>query len=305
MNNTIDSAKNNKKGDIMENTKKKCFIITPIGSETDPIRRHIDGIINAAIRPALEDKYEIIVAHNITEPGSITKQIISEIYRDELVIANLTNRNPNVMYELAFRHSLGTPVIMIAEKGTNLPSDIMMERTIFYCNDAQGVLELRDRLKETENSLNFETKCSPIYDILRELHLEEKIIEQSASQDGHSDPKNTTLLYVLEKLDSIESRLTFTRNTRPTSRYDGEKRLNFTFAPHNDISIYRLNRYIEAATKNEPKLIFNKIRHFHTDNLLTISYYSSETLSQDYIRVLFIKILETFGLQEVKFIPEA
>lgn len=39
----------------MANTKskkKQCFFITPIGSETDKIRRHIDGIIDASIRPA-------------------------------------------------------------------------------------------------------------------------------------------------------------------------------------------------------------------------------------------------------------
>ena len=34
--------------------KDKCFIITPIGDDTDPIRRHIEGIIDAALRPALE-----------------------------------------------------------------------------------------------------------------------------------------------------------------------------------------------------------------------------------------------------------
>ena len=135
--------------------EKKCFIITPIGSESDPIRRHIEGIIEAAIRPALGDKYELIVAHKIYEPGSITKQVISEIYNAELVIANLTNRNPNVMYELAFRHSLGKAAIMIAESGTNLPSDIIMERVIFYHNDAQGVLDLKEALVKAESEIDF------------------------------------------------------------------------------------------------------------------------------------------------------
>ena len=48
--------------------KDKCFIITPIGDDTDPIRRHIEGIIDAALRPALEDKYDLVVAHRISEP---------------------------------------------------------------------------------------------------------------------------------------------------------------------------------------------------------------------------------------------
>ena len=69
---------------------ERCFVITPIGSETDPIRRHIDGVIKAAIQPAFEDKYEVFASHMISQPGTITKQIIQEIYCDKLVIANLT-----------------------------------------------------------------------------------------------------------------------------------------------------------------------------------------------------------------------
>ena len=46
--------------------KKRCFIITPIGNDNDSIRRHIDGIIDAAIKPALEPDYEVVAAHKIT-----------------------------------------------------------------------------------------------------------------------------------------------------------------------------------------------------------------------------------------------
>ncbi len=63
----------------MPEQKKTCFIITPIGDETEPIRRHIEGIIDTAIKPALGKKYDIIVAHEISEPRSITKQVINEI----------------------------------------------------------------------------------------------------------------------------------------------------------------------------------------------------------------------------------
>ena len=32
-------------------SRERCFVVTPIGSEGDPIRRHIDGVIKAAIKP--------------------------------------------------------------------------------------------------------------------------------------------------------------------------------------------------------------------------------------------------------------
>lgn len=189
--------------------KSRCFIITPIGDDSDPIRRHIDGIIEAAIKPALENKYDLVVAHKISEPGSITKQIIKEIYSAKLVIANLTNRNPNVMYELAFRHSLGKPVIMIAEKGTPLPSDIIMQRTIFYQNDAQGVLDLRAQIRDAENHIDFEKENSPIYDVIHEYSRDAQIIKISQDQLSDSiDGENAnTLRYILQKLNNLEDAL--------------------------------------------------------------------------------------------------
>lgn len=186
--------------------KDKCFIITPIGDDTDPIRRHIEGIIDAALRPALEDKYDLVVAHRISEPGSITKQIITEIYSAKLVVANLTNRNPNVMYELALRHSLGKPVIMIAEKGTPLPSDIVMERTIFYQNDARGVIELRENIAAAEKEIDYEKTESPIYNVLHDVLKDRQIIEFSESQSiSQEDDGNATVLkYILQKLTNLE-----------------------------------------------------------------------------------------------------
>ena len=193
--------------------KDKCFIITPIGDDTDPIRRHIEGIIDAALRPALEDKYDLVVAHRISEPGSITKQIITEIYSAKLVVANLTNRNPNVMYELALRHSLGKPVIMIAEKGTPLPSDIVMERTIFYQNDARGVIELRESIAAAEKEIDYDKTESPIYNVLHDVLKDRQIIEFSESQSisREEDGNATVLKYILQKLTNLEDAVQISR----------------------------------------------------------------------------------------------
>ena len=89
-------------------SRERCFVVTPISSEGGPIRRHIDGVIKAAIKPVLEaDGYQVIAAHTMSESGTIDKQIFKELYEDKLVIANLTQNNPNVMYELAARHCFG------------------------------------------------------------------------------------------------------------------------------------------------------------------------------------------------------
>lgn len=169
--------------------KKRCFIITPIGNDNDSIRRHIDGIIDAAIKPALEPDYEVVAAHKITETGTITKQIIKEIYQDELAIANLTGNNPNVMYELAIRYCLGKPVLTIAEKGTSLPFDVMPERTIFYINDPKGSLDLKAAIRKYVANLDISKKGSPIHDIIHEIDADAEVLSiVKSSPKGNLTP---------------------------------------------------------------------------------------------------------------------
>lgn len=181
--------------------KKRCFIITPIGGENEPIRRHIEGIIDAAIVPVLNDEFEIVVAHRIHTTGTITKQIIAEIYSADLVIANLTGRNPNVMYELALRHCIGTPLITIADQETSLPADIISERTIFYKNDAQGVLDLRDELLKYVGKIDYSQKNSPILDALSDVIKTNSILELTQESGSEED---SALNLIIKKLNSIE-----------------------------------------------------------------------------------------------------
>lgn len=187
------------------NKEKSCFVITPIGEENSPIRRHIDGVINAAIRPALEFNYEVRVAHEFTSPGSINKQVIVEIYNADLVIANLTELNPNVMYELAVRHATKKPVIMIMEKGNKLPFDVVNERTIFYKNDFQGVLDLKEELIKAEKGIICNDSLSnPIYDSLQNYIQEESLIKKIESENSEDVDVLKSILY---KISAMESRM--------------------------------------------------------------------------------------------------
>lgn len=176
---------------------KKCFVIIPIGSADSDIRRSADGLLEAVIKPILREKgFEVFVSHEISSPGSITRQIIEHLLEDNLVIANLTDLNPNVMYELAVRHATRLPVVSLAAEGTELPFDIADERTIFYQDDMAGTEELKPRLAEAVTAaIKDKHPDNPIYRAAKSKVFRESIDTKDVDK------------YLLERLDSIETTL--------------------------------------------------------------------------------------------------
>ncbi len=192
----------------MSDKKKTCFVVTPIGKLGSDIRRHIDGVLKIAIRPAFEDEYQVEAAHTCFESTSITKQVYQKLYDSDLVIADLTGLNPNVMYELGIRFCFGKPVILIAEEGTPLPFDINERRTFFYKGDALGFSELQDSLVQIKKLLNINEIDSPIHDALQEGQLfNPKAISEQDNQIVEM------LNLMMKKLDMVSEQPSY-RNKR-------------------------------------------------------------------------------------------
>lgn len=126
-----------------------CFVIAPIGEEGSDTRRHSDQVLKHLIKPAAEEcGYEKVVrADQISMPGMMTPQIIQHLVEAPLVIADLTDHNPNVFYELALRHAIKKPVVQLMKEGDPLPFDVFQMRTVPF--------DLRDpdKLEESRRNL--------------------------------------------------------------------------------------------------------------------------------------------------------
>ena len=113
------------------NTKNACFVISPIGESDSDTRKRADQILRHVIKPAVEQcGYIATRADEIDQPGIITSQVIQRVVEDPLVVADLTERNPNVFYELAIRHALRKPLVQIIKKGEQIPFDVAATRTV-------------------------------------------------------------------------------------------------------------------------------------------------------------------------------
>ncbi|OFV69409.1 hypothetical protein [Acetobacterium wieringae] len=177
-----------------EKKKKTCFIITPVGGNDSEIRRHAKGVIEEVIIPVLEScgfEKPVPIYENCIS-GSLVKTIVRSIYEADLVIANLTQQNPNVMYEVALRHSVAKPIIHISSEVENLPFDINSYNTIDYRDDMLGANVLKEKLKNSIDAINFENPVisNPIIDniaerVIKDIPKEEveyiKVFEELAN----------------------------------------------------------------------------------------------------------------------------
>ena len=112
--------------------ERACFVIGPIGDENTPARNNADMLLRYVIKAALEPKYQVIRADEISTPGMINDQVIASIRNADLVVADLHGENPNAYYEVAIAHCFRKSTIHMIAKGAKIPFDLHEYRTIHY-----------------------------------------------------------------------------------------------------------------------------------------------------------------------------
>jgi nucleoside 2-deoxyribosyltransferase len=101
-------------------------------------------------------------ADEIKSNRAIMQDVWKSICEARIIIADLTELNPNVMYELGIAHTLGKETIIIYRKDKNIkfPFDISHIRRIEYENTPVGGTKLVSELKDTLRSILTPEKIS-------------------------------------------------------------------------------------------------------------------------------------------------
>lgn len=77
--------------------------------------------------------------------GIIMDQIRENIARAGIIIAELSEQNPNVFYELGLAHAWNKKVIMITQNIRNIPFDLKHWRMVIY--DRSNINGLKEKLR--------------------------------------------------------------------------------------------------------------------------------------------------------------
>ncbi|MGM9666780.1 MAG: hypothetical protein ACI3XN_01835 [Eubacteriales bacterium] len=104
---------------------KKLFVIMPFSEKTDKYPKgYFDEVFSSLIVPAAAQAG--YVAQTASKNGSdiIHKTIVNNIYNSELILADLTEHNPNVLFELGLAIAFKKRVAIIRAKGTAAIFDV-------------------------------------------------------------------------------------------------------------------------------------------------------------------------------------
>ena len=138
-----------------ERQRLRCFVVGPIGNrfaapqtaEREAYEEAIQ-VLEEVILPACHAVgLTPIRADELTRAGEITEQILRRLRDDDVVIADLTGANANVMYELGLRHTRNLLTVQIGEYG-RLPFDVTVIQTVQFSRSTHGLITARNELVE-------------------------------------------------------------------------------------------------------------------------------------------------------------
>lgn len=153
-------------------TEKICFIVTAIGESGTPTRERADNVYKYLIAPVCEELgYKPVRVDHVNAVDNINETVINYLKTAPMVIADMTEHNPNAFYELGFRQARELPLVPIIKVGERLPFDVMTTRTVFYDTDVAKIEDSKENLKS--KILSFENFEMPENRAERSLTLED------------------------------------------------------------------------------------------------------------------------------------
>lgn len=104
---------------------KSAFVLTPFHPEFDESYGWIKSFF-------IEHGYTCTRGDAVLAESNVLSHIISEMLASEIVVANISGRNPNVFYELGIAHALGKKVVLVARSKKDITFDVSNSQIAIY-----------------------------------------------------------------------------------------------------------------------------------------------------------------------------
>lgn len=124
----------------IETVQPLAFVLMPFDAE-------FGAVYEDLVQPALEEAgYRVGRADTRLNQQNVLRDIVRGITQADVVIAELTGANPNVLYELGLAHGLRIPTVLLAQDIEEVPFDLRSYRVQLYSTRFDEVAALKEAL---------------------------------------------------------------------------------------------------------------------------------------------------------------
>ncbi|HVU60441.1 MAG TPA: hypothetical protein VHD58_02175 [Mycobacteriales bacterium] len=116
-------------GERLEAVAPNIFVVMPFGKSWST---GVYDFIRRAVRSLGISDSQVVRADKITDPGKIDVQILQAIQTADLVVGDITDVNPNVMWELGYAEALEVPSVILNQRVEDSPFDLANTRQVIY-----------------------------------------------------------------------------------------------------------------------------------------------------------------------------
>ncbi|MET4695172.1 hypothetical protein [Endozoicomonas lisbonensis] len=117
---------------------KDCGLIMPISSIDGCSSEHwmeVKEIITEAVESIEKYNFKVSLVSDADDVGVIQKRIVQNVYNSDIVVCDVSGKNPNVMFELGMRLAFDKPTVIIKDDKTNYSFDTGIIEHITYPRD--------------------------------------------------------------------------------------------------------------------------------------------------------------------------
>jgi len=156
---------------VLASSSSLCFVIMPFSAEYDLVYHQL-------IKPAAETSgLKVLRADDIYSPGVITEQIRAAIHQSRICIADVSGKNPNVLYEVGIAHTLDKTTILLSQSVEQIPFDLRAFRVVLY--DMKKIKRARENLVSAIQEILGERKLVEAEELLQQGNVKAAIAEAS------------------------------------------------------------------------------------------------------------------------------
>src|SRR5690606_22053125 len=133
------------------NGKLRCGVVMPISAIGDCSAEHwaeVKEIFREAVESISDYDFDFLLVSDQNDVGIIQKRIVQNLYNCQIIICDVSCKNPNVMFELGLRLAFDKPTVIVKDDVTEYSFDTSMIEHLEYPRDLRfkSIVKFKERL---------------------------------------------------------------------------------------------------------------------------------------------------------------